>query len=315
MSTLTTFTTEQLSEPGNTAVAEALETNHIVYFPTCPIPLPDEATLRYLRSELPEHLKLKNVSYHPEADRVTGVDGDPETTARVTKFLKEHQANIVHFLSRHMGHLANGWTVGTCSFRPIQERGRNIKAHASSELMHVDAGAYGATDGDRILRFFVNFNDREDRVWATKGPIEDMVSRYGRDAGLLDAQGRLAVRLTKRTPDRMLSAVVRGLSHMNPLARVLDTSPYDRAMRRLHNYMKDDEGFKQDPRGYQQVRFPPYSAWMVFADSVSHACVSGQFASITTIIVRREQMRHPECSPFNVLMARHASRSSAAEAA
>lgn len=315
MSTVTTFAKDQLEGAANPAVAEALETNHIVYFPACPIPLPDEATMRYLRSELPQHLKLKNVSYHPEADRVTGLDADSQTTARVTAFLKEHQANIMAFLRRHLEHLTRGWTVGTCSFRPIEERGRNIKAHASSELMHVDAGAYGATDGDRILRFFVNFNDREDRVWATKGPIEDMVSRYGRQSGLLDAQGRLAVRLTKGTPDRILSAVVRGLSHVNPLARVLDTSPYDRAMRRLHNYMKDDEGFKQDPRGYQEVRFPPYSSWMVFADSVSHACVSGQFASITTFIVRREQMRHPECSPFNVLMARHANRPAAAKAA
>jgi hypothetical protein len=301
MSVVQTVESTALSAPANTAISEALETNHIVYFPTCPIPLPDAATLNYLRAELPSRLKLKNVSYHPEVDRVTGLKADSETTARLTAILKNHLADVTAFLSRHIGHLIAGGTIGTCSFRPIQERGRNLKPHASNELVHLDAGAYGATDGDRILRFFVNCNDHEDRVWATKGPVQDIVTRFGREAGLVDDHGRLAVSLTKSAPDKAVSGVVRGLARLNPLARVLDTSPYDRAMRRLHNYMKDADAFKQDSRGYEEVRFPPYSAWMVFTDSVSHASLSGQFALVTTIIVRREHMRLPEYAPFNVL--------------
>jgi len=35
-----------------------------VFFPKCPIRLPDAATLDYLRTELPSRLKLKNISYH-----------------------------------------------------------------------------------------------------------------------------------------------------------------------------------------------------------------------------------------------------------
>jgi hypothetical protein len=41
---------------------------------------------------------------------------------------------------------------------------------------------------------------------------------------------------------------------------------------------------------------------MVFTDSVSHASLSGQFAFVTTIIVRRRHMRAPQFAPFNVLM-------------
>jgi len=110
-------------------------------------------------------------------------------------------------------------------------------------------------------------------------------------------------RVRKRLPDHVLSATVCALSWLHPLARVLDTTPYDRSMRRLHNYMKDDAAFKADRRGYQEIRFPPYSAWMVFTDSVSHASLSGQFAFVTTIIVRRRWMKHPEFAPFNRLMA------------
>jgi hypothetical protein len=303
MSVVATFAPEQLAAPPDVSIADALESSHIVFFPKCPIRLPDEATLRYLRSDLPERLKLKNVSYHPEADRITGLEADAETTLRVTRILKDHLAGVSEFLREHIAHLSTDWTIGTCSVRPIQERGRNLKPHASNELVHVDAGAYGATDGDRILRFFVNFSDHEDRVWATKGPIEEILSRFGREAGLIDSHGRLALRLTKNAADRALSSVVGGLAHLNPLARVLDTGPYDRAMRRLHNYMKDDPAFRQDRRGYEEIRFPPYSAWMVFTDSVSHASLSGQFAFVTTIIVRRRHMKHPQYAPFNVLMA------------
>jgi 3-deoxy-D-manno-oct-2-ulosonic acid (Kdo) hydroxylase len=303
MSVVTTFDPAQLSTSGGTSIAEALESNHIVFFPRSPIPLPDEATLRYLRSDLPSRLKLKNISYHPEVDRIAGLAADADTSARLTGILRDHLAQVSAFLHEHIAHLTSDWTIGTCSFRPIQERGRNLKPHASNELVHIDAGAYGATDGDRILRFFVNFSDREDRVWATKGPIEQLVARFGRDAGLVDADGRLAVKLTKGAQDRALSGVVGGLARLNPLARVLDTSPYDRAMRRLHNYMKDDAAFRQDQRDYEEIRFPPYSAWMVFTDSVSHASVSGQFAFVTTIIVPRRNMKHPQFAPFNVLAA------------
>ena len=301
MSVVTTFDSSGLGSLPDGAIAEALETNHIVFFPVCPIRLPDPPTLSYLRTELPSRLKLKNISYHPEADRVTGLKADPETTARVTNILKDHLSDVSDFLHRHVGHLTTDWTIGTCSLRPIQERGRNLKPHASNELVHLDAGAYGATDGDRILRFFVNFNDQEDRVWATKGPIEDIVARFGREAGLVAADGRLAVRLAKSGPDKAFTGVVRGLTRLNPLARVLDSSPYDRAMRRLHNFMKDAALFQRDQRGYEEIRFPPYSSWMVFTDSVSHASLSGQFALVTTIIVRRGQMKYPEFAPFNVL--------------
>ena len=286
------------------AVRDALEANRIVYFPTCPLPLPDEATLDFLRRELPSRLKLKNISYHPEAGKVSGLEADEETTRRVTGTLRSHLEEVQRFLRHVTGDLIEGARVGTCSFRPIEEKGRNLKPHASNELVHVDAGAYGATNGDRILRFFVNVNSTRDRVWATKGSFQDMIERYGARAGLLDDAGRLRVNIEKRAGDRVVSALVAGLSRLNPLATVLDTSPYDRAMRRLHNYMKDDPGFRADMAGYEEIRFPPLSAWMVFTDGVSHASLEGQFALVTTMIVRRARMRWPDRAPFDSLRAR-----------
>ncbi len=290
-------------------ISTQLETNHIVYFPSSPVPLPDAPTLRFLRSELPTKLRLKNVSYHPEADRLTGLQADDATRERVTGVLREHLGSVTSFLGRVAPHLAAGWTVGTCSFRPIQERGRNLKPHASNELVHIDAGAYGATHGDRILRFFVNVNEGEDRVWASKGSISDLLERHGAAAGLLESSGRLKQPIDKGAADHAFSALIGGLARLNPLARTLDSSPYDRAMRRLHNYMKDSEAFKSDSRGYQEIRFPPFSAWAVFTDGVSHASLSGQFALVTTMIVRRRALRHPQFAPYSLLAASAESRS------
>ncbi len=77
-------------------------------------------------------------------------------------------------------------------------------------------------------------------------------------------------------------------------------------MRRFHNYMKDTPSFQQLQEGHQEFRFPPFSAWMVFTDTVSHACLSGQFAFIHTCIVPLESCRLPEIAPINLL--RQASR-------
>jgi hypothetical protein len=285
-------------------ISGALEANHIVYFPRSPIPLPDAQTLQQMRAELPSGLRLKNVSYHPGSRRLSGLQADAVTSKRTAQVLREHLDAVTAFLQRIMPHLCVGWTVGKTSFRPIQERGRNLSAHASNELVHIDAGAYGATNGDRILRFFVNVNEHEDRVWASKGPIQDVLDRHGIEAGLFDKHGRLQVRIDKGFADHALSTAVRALSLINPLASALDSSPYDRAMRRLHNYMKDSDAFKSDQRGYEEIRFPPGCAWMVFTDGVSHASLSGQFALVTTIVLRSEALRHPHLSPYNLLAAR-----------
>jgi 3-deoxy-D-manno-oct-2-ulosonic acid (Kdo) hydroxylase len=282
----------------------ALESNQIVYFPESPIPLPDAGTLEYLRSELPSRLKLKNISYHPEGARVTGLEGDETLRQRTSEVLKRHLDDVAGFLYRLMPQWRGACKVGTCSFRPIQERGRNLKAHASNELVHVDAGAYGATNGDRIFRFFVNVNDHEDRVWASKGSLQEVLERHGVAAGLLDGSGNLKLRVDKGLADHAFSAAIGGLARLNPLAHTLDSSPYDRTMRRLHNYMKDSEDFKQDMRGYEEIRFPPYSAWMVFTDGVSHASLEGQFALVTTIIVPRQALKYPQFAPYALLTAR-----------
>jgi hypothetical protein len=81
------------------------------------------------------------------------------------------------------------------------------------------------------------------------------------------------------------------------MARMIDTSPYDRRMRQFHNWMKDTPAFQAPP--HQRFAFAPFSAWMVLTDGVSHACVAGQHALVDTFLVPLRNCRLP--APYHLL--------------
>jgi 3-deoxy-D-manno-oct-2-ulosonic acid (Kdo) hydroxylase len=296
---VSTFTIEQLRTIGPRTLSDELERGRIVSFPESPVPLPSEADMKFLREEMPRVIKLKNVSYHPEAGKIAGLNGTSETTERVTRILQEHSLHVQNFLRRAMPELTEHWTVGTSSFRPLEEQGRNLDAHASNELVHVDAGAYGATQGNRILRFFININPTKDRVWITKGNFSELYRRYGEAAGIAAHSPRT---LAKSAFNQIYSGVLTAAEKAGfSRAPLIDTSPYDRLMRRFHNYMKDTPEFQNAKDGHQEFHFKPFSAWMVFTDGVSHACIEGQFALVDTFIIPLANAGHPELAPINVL--------------
>ncbi len=298
---LEVFDQRRLEHTAPDEIGDLLEAGNIVQFDPCPIELPGDDALETLRRDLPEQLKLKNVSYHPEADKVKGLGRNAPITDLAREVLVSHSDRVTAFLKQIMPTLTRNMRVGTSSFRPIEERGRNLKPHASNELIHIDAGAYGATNGDRLLRFFVNVNPSVDRVWRTKGALPELLQRYAKEAGIAPEQ---VGRLEKGITGHLRTATLRGIAKLGiPLATVLDSSPYDQTMRRLHNFMKDTPGFQHDPIGHHEFRFAPFTAWMVFTDMVSHACVSGQHAFIYTAVLPLENCRRPDLAPINLLRA------------
>ncbi len=291
------YTSQSLHSVPPFEIGDALERGSIIRFRECPFPPPPPKDIELLRDELPRQLNTKNVSYHPESDRVHGIKDNERLRVSAHRVLKAHSATVQAFLQRTIPHLVDNWTVGTSSFRPIQEKGRNLKPHASNELVHIDAGAYGATNGDRILRVFVNVNAHEDRVWATKGTFAEVYTKYAEAAGIAGSH-----RLEKSALGALRTAMLRGLAATGVKeAMVADSSPYDRLMRRFHNYMKDTPAFQARDADYREIRFPPGSAWMVFTDTASHASVSGQHALVNTFIVRLAQCRLPQIAPLNIL--------------
>lgn len=294
------YALSDFTNAGPRELEEALERAEVVFFQRSPVELPSAADLDFLRTGLPRELHVKNISYHPESDSVPRFVAGHDVTQRVEHLLRTHGQRVEAWLRRSLPDYVAGWTIGTTSFRSIEERGRNLKPRSSNELVHVDAGAYGATNGARILRFFVNVHPTRDRVWGTKGSFSALMERH---AELWDAAkgGRPSVTVEKAALDRAFSSVVRAFAAVYPLARVADSSPYDRAMRRIHNYMKETPAFRDSRAGYREICFPPLSAWMVFTDGISHSVLTGQHALVTTVLVPLANCRLPALAPYHVL--------------
>jgi hypothetical protein len=286
------------ASPGE--IEDAMERAEVVFFDRSPVELPAEADLTFMRDGLPRELQVKNISYHPESDSIPRFEAAPDVKNRIEQILRTHGQRVEAFLRRSCPDFVPGWTLGTTSFRSIEEQGRKLPPRSSNELVHIDAGAYGATNGARILRFFVNIHPTRHRVWGTKGSFRAIMARHPE---LWDAarNGKPHVEINKGPFDKLYSGFIGAVGRVYPLVRVIDSSPYDRSMRRIHNFMKENAEFRDSPEGYQEIHFPPLSAWMVFTDGISHSVLTGQHALVTTVLVPLANCRLPELSPYQVL--------------
>ena len=283
-------------EQGDVALAEALERGQVLTFERGMLPLPPDGDLAFLRDELPERLGLKNISYHPEGDYLTGFKGRGPARDRTHGILRAHAEATAAFTARALPGYARGWRRGKVNFRPLEEQGRALSRHSSNELVHVDAFASGATHGGRILRVFTNVHPTQPRDWVTSGGFPALFAEFGVAAGLADSP------LAERAPDRARSGLLRGLARLGlPHAMSVDSSPYDRAMKRMHDHLKDDDAFQNDAARKVPLRFEPFTSWAVLTDTVSHAVVSGRHALVATFVVDLADCALPELAPYHIL--------------
>jgi hypothetical protein len=299
---LRTLSSADLAGPLEPSAERRLEQGEILRFTPGSLALPAPEDLAFLREELGRLSTLKNISYHPAGDYLSGIKGDARAKERTRRILRDYGASVARFLARLCPRYVERWHAGKVNFRPFEEEGRDLPAHSSNELVHVDAFASGATHGGRILRFFTNVHPGKPRVWKSAGTFPELFGEFGARAGIaaLGPDG-----LRERLPDRALSALVRLCvrSGLAPAA-TLDTSPYDRAMKRMHDTLKDDPAFQADEERCAFFEFPPSSSWVVLTDTVSHAAVRGQHALVATWIVPLECCAAPELAPYRVMAGR-----------
>ena len=266
-----------------------LEEGHILLFPVTPFALPAQDRSFLLEQRQADAGYHKNIAYRPESDRVTGVARQQrEDGEKLRRVLRDYSRTVVRFAAELFPGYAGRWRVDYASFRPQEEEGRKLSAHARNDLLHVDSFPTRPTRGDRIFRIFTNINPSAPRVWRTGENFEELAESMAVSSGLLERAARPG-----------LLGSLRGAARAAGLP-VTVRPPYDEFMHRFHNFLKENSGYQERARA-QVVSFPPGSTWMVFTDMVTHAVLSGQFALEQTFLMARDTMTLPEKSPISIL--------------
>jgi hypothetical protein len=267
-----------------------LEAGDILYFPRTPFELTTDERSFLLSQRQSEASYHKNISYRPAEDRLKGVDQkDPAEWQRMHRTMRAYSSRAIDFMASFLRRYARDWKVDFASFRPIEESGRKVALRSRNDLIHVDSFPSRPSHGDRLLRIFTNIHPERSRIWITSDPFEELAWRYAGKAGLPHPPSGLA---------KLRSKALRALSTIG--MPVIDRPPYDQFMLRFHHYLKESKEFQEGcPK--DRWEFPPDSTWIVFTDTTSHSCISGQYALEQTFVVRRKSLAFPEKAPISIL--------------
>ena len=264
---------------GGIELAQTLESGGIVYLPRLTFRLePGEPKFldpRWLNG------KSKNLSLEREGAAIQGATGSAVELDALGKMVGRFRANAIQLVQSLFPQYAAGLRPGRTSYRPAQVEYRKTSWRKDDSRLHVDAFPSRPTQGERILRLFVNIHpDGSPRVWRVGEPFEDLCQR-------------MLPRLSRPWPGSAWGMALLGITKSR-------RTEYDHLMLGLHDEMKRDTDYQRD---CPQVRFdfPPGSTWICFSDQTSHAAMSGQYMLEQTFHLPMSSMYLPELSPLRVL--------------
>jgi hypothetical protein len=268
--------------------AQRLERGSILFYPTCPFPLPQGGDRKFLFQQELGGRVHKNIAYDPSTGKASGFRRQSAAQSeRLRGLLKQFAENVTSWLTATLPAYASSWQLDRVSYRPQEEATRQLRLTARNDLLHVDSFPTRPTGGARILRAFANINLTEPRVWITSHPFARLLELYGNKAGLPNT-------VTPTLKQRLRAAAMRWLK-----PSMGHRSRYDDFMLRFHNFLKANEFFQH--QAATRWEFPPGSAWVVMTDTCSHAVLSGRFALEHSYFVPHEVLVLPEESPASLL--------------
>ncbi|MDE3047082.1 MAG: Kdo hydroxylase family protein [Verrucomicrobiota bacterium] len=271
---------------------EELENGNLLFFAAPPFPFPQEEIDFLLQQKQGGSKARKNIAYKPQIDQITNHDTkDPASAAKLKEILSHYSKRVTAFLSVLLSPYAKDWKHDYASFRPFQEKGRNLRLRARNDLLHVDAFPTRPLHGSRILRFFTNINPKETRVWNTSDDFATLAKQFFGKVPIPSSPGYdLLSRALRKAKQLVHKAGI----------KIALRSPYDHFMLQMHNFLKENREF-QEKCHKDRWEFPPLSCWAVFTDQVSHAALSCQYALEQTFIVPQKALLCPDKSPVCVL--------------
>lgn len=271
-----------------------LEAGDVLYFPQTPVPIPADDLTFLLGQQQTSSSLHKNIAYKPDRDRLSGVDeksANPAEVARMHEVMRRYSKSIETFLSHFLTPYQRRWRLDYASFRPLEEKGRDLPVRRRNDLLHTDAFPTRPTRGWRILRFFHNIHPTRTRDWVIGEPFGRVVGAFLPGKLALPQSDSPVVRAGKQI------AQATGIAALIPQWK---RGPYDEFMMRLHNTMKEDSAF-QASCVREEVQFGPGSSWMVYTETVPHAVLGGQYALEQTLLVDPAAMVTRESAPIAIL--------------
>ena len=271
-----------------------LEAGGVLYFPETPLPISAEDLEVLLGQQQTESKLHKNIAYKPRTGELTGIDAKTSPAATVSQLhdiMQRYSQSVERFLTRFLAAYKQRWVLDYASYRPLEEKGRDLKLRRRNDLLHTDAFPTRPTRGWRILRFFHNIHPTRTRDWVIGEPFPKVVGNF--------TPGTLAV----PHGDNIFSRGGRQFANATGLARLVPQwkrTPYDEFMMQLHNAMKENAEFQQSCVK-EHVEFAPRSSWMVYTETVPHAVLAGQYALEQTFLVDPAAMVTPDSAPVAVL--------------
>jgi 3-deoxy-D-manno-oct-2-ulosonic acid (Kdo) hydroxylase len=205
--------------------------------------------------------------------------------------MKRYSHSVEQFLTQFLAPYKRRWVLDYASYRPLEEKGRDLSVRRRNDLLHTDAFPTRPTRGWRILRFFHNIHPTRTRDWVIGEAFHKIVAGF--------APGKLAI----PQPDSALARGGKQIASATGLAKLIPQwkrTPYDEFMMQLHNAMKENAEF-QRTCAKEYVEFAPGSSWMVYTETVPHAVLAGQYALEQTFLVDPSAMVTPESAPVAVL--------------
>jgi len=268
-----------------TQMEQRLERGQIITFEPCPFNLPNDTERAFLMQQRLKSAAHKNISYNPDNQTVSGfAHHGAEQADHLQKILCDFSRETCRALATLLPRYAKAWQLDRASLRPEEEATRKLRQTARNDLLHFDAFPSRPTRGHRILRLYVNINPTDDRVWLTSDTFAKVLEKYGRQAGLPNAQADTWVR---RFGQGLL-----GMFQPN----INERTEYDEFMLRLHHFLKTNDDF-QERAARRLWHFKPGSAWLLFSDTIAHAELRGQHALEHSFFVAPHTLALPDESP------------------
>jgi hypothetical protein len=257
----------------------ALEHGHIIILPKLPFTLnAEENALLSPKLTLPNR---KHIQFNSHTGNLHGAKALPQQQVQLKNILRRYYQHTLNLILSLLPHYQQHVLSGRTHLSTIEIGKTSRFSQKEQPRLRIDAFTATPMHGRRILRVFTNINpNHASQVWQIGEPFTTLAKRFIPEIPSMSAAEQYLLKFLKvtKTP----------------------RSQYDHFMLSIRNKMRKDSEY-QHSIDKKTIELLPGSTWMMFADQVSHATLSGQHLLEQTFYLPIHAMQYPETSPLHIL--------------